>query len=288
MREFYKEAVIEKMRECGVHFFHQETAPNKTATNPHVHDTLEIILVTEGSFKVSCDAATERAEAGDLFFFRSNCIHSIVAEGEEKNSYYVLKLDPMLTFSLIPEKNAGRYSLNLSLFSEGAKFIWRASEIRGTAILAGFDLLAAEEAKKDSPAHDALMRAGAFTVISGLIRELLLTERFDESLPTSLYSQIYMSMRYVNEHFADDVSAEWMASYLNISYSYFSRSFVRVTGMNFRRYLNLVRVRKAAEMLVGTNKSVTEAATLVGFNSVSHFIATYKSIEGKTPGKRRG
>ena len=72
MKEFYKEALAAELRERGTHFFHQETEANRTATSPHVHDALEIILVSEGSFTVSCNGATEKAEAGDLIFFRSN------------------------------------------------------------------------------------------------------------------------------------------------------------------------------------------------------------------------
>lgn len=287
MNNYFKEVKHPNMLKTGIEFFHQSAACKTVAAQSHVHDAVEMLFITHGDFYVSCDGVEEHLSAGDMVLFRSNCIHTVTSGAKEDNGYYVLKIDPTLVFALMPEHSAGRYILYLTLFTESDKIIWRSCELAGTRIVDGLEVLKGELESDEMPARDALMRSGAFLVICGIIRTLegLGERRMD--ITTPVYSLIYESMRYVNEHFADDVSAEWMASHLNISYSYFSRTFARVTGKNFRKYLNLVRVRKADQLLLSGKRSVTEVASLVGFNSVSHFIATYKSINGSTPHKQR-
>ncbi len=287
MNSCFKEVKHPDMLKTGIEFFHQQSMPNTVAAHSHVHDAVEMLFITDGDFCVSCDGVEERVRHGDMVLFRSNCIHTVTSGSDGNNGYYVLKVDPALVFSLMPEHGAGRYILYLTLFGESDKFVWRAGELAGTRIDDGFGVLKDECEGDAKPAHEALMRSAAFLVICGIIRTLegLGERRID--VPASVYVLIYESMRYVNEHFAEDVSAEWMASYLNISYSYFSRTFTRVTCKNFRKYLNLVRVRKAEQLLLSRKRSVTEVSSLVGFNNVSHFIATYKSIKGNTPHKQR-
>ena len=54
-------------------------------------------------------------------------------------------------------------------------------------------------------------------------------------------------------------------------------------GKSFREYLNMTRINRAQQMLLTTNKSVTEISSACGYNNVSHFIATYRQIKGITP-----
>jgi len=70
-----------------------------------------------------------------------------------------------------------------------------------------------------------------------------------------------------------------------MSYSYFSRSFRRVTGLSFKKYLNQTRINRAEQMLLTGNGSVSEIAMECGYNSISYFISVYKSIKGTTPYK---
>ncbi len=287
MNGYFKEAKHPDMLKTGIEFFHQPSEPDTVAARSHVHDAVEMLFITDGDFRVSCDGVEERVMTGDMVIFRSNCIHTVTSGTDVNNGYYVLKVDPALVFSLLPEHSAGRYILYLTLFGESDKFVWRADELGGTRINDGLRLLTEERDEDTKPAHDALMRSAALLVVCGIIRTLEDLGKHRMDVPTSVYSLIYESMRYVNEHFADDISSEWMASYLNVSYSYFSRTFTRVTGKNFRRYLNLVRVRKAEQLLLSRKRSVTEVSSLVGFNNVSHFIATYKSIKGSTPHGQR-
>ena len=90
-------------------------------------------------------------------------------------------------------------------------------------------------------------------------------------------------IRYMDENFGNTISAESCAKMLYMSYSHFAKQFRAVTGRTFKQYLTYIRISHAETDLVTTNDSVTEIAMRTGFNNVSHFIATYRTLRGKTP-----
>ena len=95
--------------------------------------------------------------------------------------------------------------------------------------------------------------------------------------------QIYNVMGYIGEHYAEDIDEKSLALEHGMSYSYFSRSFKRVTGMTFKNYLNRTRINKAEQFLFRNGGSISDAATACGYNSISYFISVYRQITGKTP-----
>jgi AraC-like DNA-binding protein len=54
-------------------------------------------------------------------------------------------------------------------------------------------------------------------------------------------------------------------------------------GMPWSRYLQGYRIHRAAALLSEPGHSILEAAMAVGFESLSHFNATFRSIMGVSP-----
>ncbi|MBR3106900.1 MAG: helix-turn-helix transcriptional regulator, partial [Clostridia bacterium] len=63
---------------------------------------------------------------------------------------------------------------------------------------------------------------------------------------------------------ADNLSQSAMAEMAGISKEYFSRIFRSVTGMNYSKWLNMIRLEKATELLADKEKTMTEVAMLSG------------------------
>ena len=55
--------------------------------------------------------------------------------------------------------------------------------------------------------------------------------------------------------------------------------------MTFKKYLNKLRIDHAQKMLAKGGRNISEIAADCGFNSISYFISTYRSIVGITPYK---
>ena len=86
---------------------------------------------------------------------------------------------------------------------------------------------------------------------------------------------------------ADDLSQGAMAELAGISKDYFSRIFRNVTGMNYSKWLNMVRLEKATELLADKEKTLTEIAMLSGFQSISSFNRVFHAEKGMAPGEYR-
>lgn len=95
-----------------------------------------------------------------------------------------------------------------------------------------------------------------------------------------------LMIQYIEEHYHKDVSLEDAATYLNISAGYFCTIFKKLTGTNFKNYLNQYRVVKAKEILTeNPNEKIKELTLRLGYNNVNSFIRMFKKYEGISPGE---
>lgn len=88
---------------------------------------------------------------------------------------------------------------------------------------------------------------------------------------------------YIDAHFAEyDLSLEKLSAQFNLSVSYLSRLIKKLTGFNYRDYVIRLKIKRAKELLA---QGVSVAATndLIGYANISHFIKTFKKMEGVTP-----
>ena len=86
---------------------------------------------------------------------------------------------------------------------------------------------------------------------------------------------------------ADDLSQAAMAEMAGISKDYFSRIFKNVTGMNYNKWLNTIRLEKASELLTEEGHTLTEIAMLSGFQSIPSFNRVFREEKGMAPGEYR-
>ena len=83
---------------------------------------------------------------------------------------------------------------------------------------------------------------------------------------------------------ADDRTLDDWAHLAGMARRTFMRAFSVQTGMSFGRWRQQARLFGALEMLA-QNKSVTEVAIAVGYDSVSAFIEMFRTMLGTTPQK---
>jgi len=84
------------------------------------------------------------------------------------------------------------------------------------------------------------------------------------------------------EDVADDRTLDAWADVAGMARRTFMRAFSAQTGMSFGRWRQQARLFAALEMLA-QNRSVTEVAIAVGYDSVSAFIEMFRTMLGTTP-----
>lgn len=278
MENYSIEKENEKFKLRDMEFIPFPVAPFSVGTSSHIHEAIELLYITEGDFDITCDNRTVKAKAGDVVLFRSNSIHRTVARENEKNFYWVLKISPRLIVNFLPKSQSSDSLLCLSVNYGNDKFYWSAEELNGSVILSGFEKLAYEYRNHDENSELA-MRIAAAEIVLGILRGGI-GKRGENS---ELAELMYKAVVYINNNYAESISAEVLSDHLGLSYSYFSRSFKRIIGSSFRSYLNNVRINHAEQLIKNTAKSVSEISELCGFENLSYFISVYRALKGVTP-----
>ncbi len=92
---------------------------------------------------------------------------------------------------------------------------------------------------------------------------------------------------YIAEHLNQDIGLQDLAAVAGLSPHHFSDAFKVSTGMPPHHYLIDQRIRRAKELLLGTNRPVTEIALELGFASHSHFTDQFRKRTNTTPTRYR-
>ncbi len=81
----------------------------------------------------------------------------------------------------------------------------------------------------------------------------------------------------------EDLSRETIAHYTFLSPDYLSRIFKKKTGLSISDYMIQERFKKARELLVTTDLSISAVVSAVGYSHFSYFSKMFKKIVGCTP-----
>ncbi len=90
-------------------------------------------------------------------------------------------------------------------------------------------------------------------------------------------------IKYIRENLTADLSLESLSKIACLSPVYFHNCFKAATGKNVREYVEEQKLKRAANMLVSTDKTLTDIAYLCGFSSQSYFSYAFKRKMNKTP-----
>ena len=94
-------------------------------------------------------------------------------------------------------------------------------------------------------------------------------------------------LRYVEEHYSEELTVEKIAASVALSESACLRSFRQLLGITPIQYVKQFRVEKAAELLRSTRLKTGEIGMECGFADGSYFIKTFREIKHCTPREYR-
>lgn len=92
--------------------------------------------------------------------------------------------------------------------------------------------------------------------------------------------------QYVEQHYADAIDVSTVADLASLTVPAFCRYFKRMTHQTFTDFVNEYRVNQARQLLHSA-RTVADVGLAVGFNNLSHFNKTFRTITGQTPSAYR-
>jgi AraC-like DNA-binding protein len=94
---------------------------------------------------------------------------------------------------------------------------------------------------------------------------------------------IEKAIGFIEEHLTEELTLERVSGYVSLSPIHFHNTFKSSTGLTLRSYVEEARIKKAVNLLVSTDQTLTEIALECGFSSQSYFSFVFKRRMNKTP-----
>lgn len=226
--------------------------------SPHIHKSLECILVTAGTLELGIGTELYHMDTNDFAIVFPDIIHHYQVFSSQESKAIYLMASPVLS---------GGYLQTLQQFCPQYPVIPGAS-LHPDIRYAINSLL-----KDPHPDQSDTIYHAYIQLI--LARSLPAFQFIDKS---SMGSDdiIYQTVSYIAGHFMEKVTLTDMAHNLGVSPYALSRVFSKTFHSNFNQYLNSTRLDYACSLLRQTNLSITEICMNSGFDSQRTFNRVFK------------
>jgi two-component system, response regulator YesN len=94
---------------------------------------------------------------------------------------------------------------------------------------------------------------------------------------------LYKAKEYIETHYAESITLELVAEYVELSPYYFSKLFKDRFGMTFIDYLTEIRINHAKAEMVDPGKSLKEICYSIGYKDPNYFSRVFKKHTGQSP-----
>lgn len=94
-------------------------------------------------------------------------------------------------------------------------------------------------------------------------------------------------LRYIQEHYDEDLTLNDLAERFGFSYHYLSAYFAQRSDGTFIEYLNQIRIQHACELLNRKEYTISQVGAMSGYTNHSYFCKVFKKMTGKTPSEYR-
>lgn len=247
----------------------------------HSHKPHEIYYLRKGQRYYFIDDRIYHVHRGDLIFVPSCVLHRTTAADNEDHERTVIYFQDQFLEDLIPNI-AGHPIMKRFHIEPKVVRLKLGDQIVIENILSKLSL----EYQKQLPDSQLYLKI--------LLIELLLVANRIEPADASVYEssspvheKIHRIVRYLRANYQKPLSLKELAGQFYISQYYLSRMFKTVTGLTLIEYLNTIRIQEAQKLLADENLSITEIASLVGYDSQTYFGRMFKRITGLTPREYR-
>ncbi|MDX8338885.1 AraC family transcriptional regulator [Draconibacterium sp. IB214405] len=130
-------------------------------------------------------------------------------------------------------------------------------------------------------------RPGYQQIASGMVVKLLgyiVSVEKRKGFSGKQISKVIEEVRFLMRQNADqEFDLEELARKHNVGYSYFRKMFKKYTGVSPGQYHLQLRIIRAKELLISTDKSIKEISLELGFQTIHYFSLIFKKKVGLTP-----
>lgn len=246
----------------------------------HWHDETELIVIQKGSGVVHVDFNRYVVSAGNIIAVFPGHLHSIEGICGEKMEYENILFrgemlmageEDLCTCRFLKPLFDGKVPVDQHIHPGLFYYDQFLSEINRMDILCD----------RRPQGYQLAIKGGLFHLmflLSSNLQENGLTAAEEKTL-----QKIKFIVRYVQEHYQENITIAQMAELCHYSPSHFMKFFKEHMKTGFIHYLNDYRLTMAHRMLGTSSDNILEIAQKNGFDNLSYFNRLFKKKYGVTP-----
>ena len=228
---------------------------------PHFHSNLEFVYVRSGEVKATLNGRQHLVKAGGVVLVPSYVVHQFNTESTSDTVILIVPLDYIPAFKTLFHKKS---FANLVLIDSS----------QPSELLHILEILASGRYDPEHPVY-----RGYVQVVIGLAIEMGQLIEVESDQAGELVRDI---LTYLQEHFLQDLDLEVLASHFGYSKSRFSHIFNDCFQTSITTYLNSLRCRHAANLLLEGVPQL-DAALQSGFENIRTFYRAFRQYYKETP-----
>lgn len=245
----------------------------------HYHEEYELHLIVETRGKVFVGDYIGHFEPGHLVLTGPRLPHNWISTEVPEGG--VALRDMVMQFGDTPLRQAA------AQIPELAEVLPLLERARHGVEFFGLSGQARERIERVREAH-GLQRLAEFAALLDLLvrcndYRLLSTVQLQSFDDDAALDHISGIVDFLTEHYSEDFSMADLAGRSGMTESSFSRYFRRATGNSYTDFVNRLRINKACQLLMETDRYITNVCYDVGFNNVANFNRRFLQIKGMTP-----
>lgn len=270
--------------EYAHHWFHFPTALEKTAglwpirsgrnkakshfkVGPRVITYFSLHFVLKGEGTIVQGETKKQLKEGDLFCLFPNQTHQYITDPTNPLELFWLAFDGKQAISLLYRIGISQHTLVID-------------RLMNKDIISVLDELAHHfiHNLKD---HEL----NRMSIIYKLFHHISIQTKARHLTPVTTINWIQESKKYMDMHFADEITVKDVAKYAGIHRSHFTTSFVKEVGITPVQYLLSLKMSRASQMISEDSFTITEIAYSLGYSDLYSFSRAFKNYYGVSPKK---
>ena len=265
---------------------------------PRLADDYMLYFIKEGELYMEEAGKRYALRKGDCFILQPGLIHSGYKAACCDYFYFHFKHSDFATIDksldqLILESDKGRNSSLAQSFVQDGKahsakcYLPKHYSVSSSKLLAYLLYMlkeAVDDYNKKDEYYNCLTACKLAELIIRISREFayLNLNKSESSYPKS-YMKCQALLDYLNNEYQKRIDSHDIQRRFESNSAYLNRVFKRLTGHSIRDYLNMVRIKKAIELIESTDINFSEIGYLVGIEDPYYFSKIFKKYTGLSP-----
>lgn len=259
--------------------------PNSTVPS-HWHDDVEFVAIRRGKMIYNVNGQTVPMQRGEGIFVNSRQLHFAIPMDKDINdcNYICIRIHP----SLLCVSDIFKQNFILPVIDRGIAFTLLLPSIKWQKdsldlVLSMFEI---RESQKECGTA-AIKALSAAASLWSLLFENLPRDNSNAKVKDSDLMSMRNMVGFIQQNYSSTITLLDIASAGAVGQSKCCSLFAEYFKQSPVSYLNRHRLSKGAQLLRGTDRSITEIAQAVGFGGSSYFAESFKKWAGVSPTKFR-